>query len=188
MVKLTPGSCAEVDVLTSAGPGWRWATIRHSTCTMTSLSATEHSPTVSAQPLSQSSSVFLAWRAHIHQTHTYYKLFKWALCLLLGRVNRESGGEGRQRGRVLGERGERGGADEQRSCCKVLWLAGVIILQRWRHWMHTGQLPPLRLLIHSRATVGREREREQMKRERGGRGERWVGVIKWKEACLYLFF
>lgn len=53
MVKLTPGSWAVVDVLTAASSGWRWATIRRRTRTMTSLSATKHSPSVSAQLLSQ---------------------------------------------------------------------------------------------------------------------------------------
>lgn len=64
-----------------------------------------NTPSLSAQPLSQSSSCVCRPDAltSITHTHTYYKLFKWALCLLLGRVNRESGGEGRQRGRVLGE-------------------------------------------------------------------------------------
>lgn len=50
-----------------------------------------------------SASISIAWRAHIHHTHTYYKLFKWALCLRLGRVNRKCGGEGRQRAGVLEE-------------------------------------------------------------------------------------
>ena len=64
---------------------------------------------ISPQTLSlclSSASISTAWCAHIHHAHTYYKLFKWALCLLLGRVNRKSGGEGRQRGRVLEERQE----------------------------------------------------------------------------------
>jgi len=64
MVNLTPGSYAEVDVLATARSGWRCATIRRSTCTMTSLSAPKHSPSVSAQPLSQLPGV------HTSITHT----------------------------------------------------------------------------------------------------------------------
>lgn len=88
-------------------------------------------PSVSAERLSQLPGE--------NTSNTHHQLFKWALSLLLESVNRKSGGEGRQRARVLGESEE-----EQRSCCKVLWLAGVIILQRWRSWMHPGPLPPLR--------------------------------------------
>lgn len=64
---------------------------------------------ISHQTLSlclSSASISIACRAHIYHTHTYYELFKWALCLLWGGVNRKSRGEDRQRGRVLGEREE----------------------------------------------------------------------------------
>lgn len=103
-------------------------------------------------------SITTAWRECIKHTHTHatnYSSERSVFCLgaLIERV------EGRQTERQSVRREWGGGADEQRSRCKVLWLEGVIILQRWRHWMQTGHLPSLHSPVHSRATVGRDGRR-----------------------------